>query len=152
MIEEILLEVKDKVTPDLVKETGLDSEKTNAAIDIINEAVFDEANHYLDKGNLLQLKSVFENSSNEEKMALFNEFKDKVNQKLFDELQIEADAAGKIFDRTTPELMQSARFKVLGPKGDFKITDVPKIIGFVKSRGKNAKAGGLGGMFGSIFG
>lgn len=153
MIDDILKIVNEQVAPKLISETALTTDTVEGATKTVSDSIMAKAKFYIDNGKLLELKSIFDSGSDEEKAAFMNETKTEINTELTNQYQLSNQDADTVIDTSIPVFIEVAKEKLLGPSGKFSIMDAPKILAFFKSGGKSTKPeGGLFGGLGSIFG
>lgn len=148
MIESILEKVKNNIGDDLAEKTGMSPSQIPKALKSVSDSVFKKAKELIDGGNLLELKDVFLGGDEEEKSQLITEIKISISEGLQDDLNLSPIQAASFVDTSIPEIIQVSKTELLGPDGKFSFTDLPRIMSFFKSEGKEAKSGGLGGLFG----
>jgi len=153
VIDDILGVVNEEVAEKLISETSLTNDNVAQAIKTVSDSIMGKAKHYIDNGKLLELKSIFDKGSDEEKEAFMNAAKEEIRTELTSQVGISKADADTVIETSIPVFIEVAKEKLLGPDGKFSFTDVPKILAFFKSGGKSIKPeGGLFGGLGSIFG
>lgn len=148
MIDNILSKVNEKFGSELSQITSLDRSSIPQALQVISSTVLKKAKSYLDNGQLMEIKDVFMGGDKEKKTQYMNDMKQEIETNLSDSLGIDAETATTLTERAVPEIIQIAKEELLGPDGKFGLTDIPRLMSFIKSEGKEAKAGGIGGLFG----
>ena len=147
MIDDILKKVQENIGEQLIEKSGISEDKISSSLQSISGSVFKKTKELMDSGQLMQLKDVFLGGNQEEKASFMNEMKENISSNLQAEQSITQEQANSFIDISIPELFEVSKKELLGPDGKFSFTDLPKIMSFFKSEGKEVKSGGLGGLF-----
>lgn len=147
MIDQILKQVESKIGDSLSKETGLDRAQVPDALQSISSTVMQKAKTYVDKGNIMELKEIFTGENEEKKQNLLNEVKGMIGGNLMQKFGISEEISSKLTDLSIPEIINTSKEQLLGADGKIGLDDIPRLMSFFKSEGKEVKSG-LGGLFG----
>lgn len=149
MINEILDIVKGKIGTELVEKVGIQEAQVQQGLETVSTSMMDKVKTYIDGGKLLELKDVFTSGDDTQKEALIEEVKTKINGDLASQLNISNDKASLFSGIALPSLIGVTKEKLLGSDGKIGFTDIPRLLAFFKSGGKEvSSSGGLGGLFG----
>jgi len=148
MIENILEKVKNNIGSELAEKTGMSADQIPQALKSVSTSVLRKAKGMIESGNIMELKDAFLGSDETEKEKLITEVKISISQGLQDDLNLNPIQAASFVDASIPEIIRVSKEELLGPDGKFSLTDLPKIMSFFKSEGKEASSGGIGGLFG----
>lgn len=149
MIDEILDIVKEKIGTELVDQVGIQETQVKSGLETVSTSMMDKVKAYIDGGQLLELKDIFTSGDDTQKEALIEDVKTKINSDLANQLSISGDKAGLFSSIALPHLINVTKEKLLGSDGKIGFTDIPRLLAFFKSGGKETSgSGGLGGLFG----
>lgn len=149
MINEILDAVKGKVGQELIEKVGIQENQIETGLNSVSTTMMAKIKTYIDGGKLLELKDIFTGDDDTQKQALINEVKSKINTDLAGQLNIGEDKASLFSNIALPSLIDVTKEKLLGADGKIGFNDIPRLLAFFKSGGKETTgAGGLGGLFG----
>ncbi len=148
MIDTILEKVRNNIGAELVEKTGMSPDQIPQALESVSSSVLRQAKEMIDSGNLMELKDVFLGGDDAEKEQIITDTKISISEGLQDDLNLSPTQAASFVDTSIPEIIKVSKEELLGPDGKFSLTDLPKIMSFFKSEGKEVKSGGLGGLFG----
>lgn len=149
MIDEILEVVKKNIGNELIEKVGVQENQIETGLKSVSDSMMAKIKSYIDGGKLLELKDIFTGSDDTQKNELIEEVKAKINSDLANQLNIGEDKAGIFSNIALPSLIHVTKEKLLGADGKIGFNDIPRVLAFFKSGGKETSgSGGLGGLFG----
>jgi len=149
MIDQILQTVQQEIGQKLANHTGIDQTKVPSALETVSASIMGKAKQFMEQGKILELKDLFTGEDSEEKERFMKDMKINVSKELQEGEDISYDQAESFVDMSVPEIIRVSKEKLLGPDGKVGLADLPKLMSFFKSEGKDVSStGGLGGLFG----